>query len=1463
MRKQIAFLLAFIMIIGFVPTVVANVQIGVDEFNIDNVFFVAAEDIITGEPIISPTMYISWEDPSSWANDIEVHDPDYYEITVDNLTTNTTNLITIYDTDEGFTSKTLELHNELKLDTGSLYMLQIQPYHYHTELVGGDPAQVLAPNTQNPRVAYGMTDLQVDFVSDEDSIQVIWDNLNIPELEYRIVYALGDYTGSTKQDLLNNAEGQIQGLTMDSDGVESYYDTKDQRDKLSYTIDEGIIPGQIYSIMVEPTSDYYDGGLITRNRNNPFIKSVSTNVQLNLVEEGENLRLQWEIPSSFKVGQDQDEYALVEGILTQFRDGKGSTLVIFDGEAAAVGYYTVQKPILETQYQLQLIYKAVDSASKPDIEPISNLTTYVPTEYLITPTRPYIPKVLTETTLDDLRATYTLAEIQDILEDDYLVPGYSYTGPLDDIFDENVTFTADTDTSYINFVWGAFRRIDVDVTSPTYGEYITDTNVEYDIWVTDELDTLAYAEAVLEDGRFTSTTDDQVITDSSNDIVGFRDTFELYYNTENNELQAITPGQLYYIKVQATKVTATGSLTSEPAITSIYFTYNGATYEPPTIVKPPMKVKESVTTEESVTVIWRENWYEVISPDLSYPEVLANWQHEVWVDDTTGEVYDESKDNTTYFPVYESQAQVEAFEDYLATFPAPLTIISRQVNLGLDDLGISDVKYKFNLLSYEYVLGKIEEQQNLNPDYSFEEYYNDLIEADKDGTSEIGYSEIIPAVDPDDSTYIGWTQDGLNSNTSYLFMILPYRELLDGTLVQAHYPTPIIVSTDPVDEPVTPDPKVPNLYITSASDSTLTLTWKYNLDFTYDIVYSREDDIDTAQEFPFELPENTLDPNYPVDGQYYDLEVDDLFPLTNYYFWIRANQTENNLNSLWSNPASGETIDVDVPIPPRGLGLAPLVQTQKYDYDYNVTEEYMILEWIRDLEDEEEVEAGTFVTRTYSYIIEVADNYKFIDPIYIVSSGGNDDTVPAEAEILEKTMVKINDLIPNRKYYVRGKTVLIVDGPDEDQHIEKESISYTEPLIILTLTTGSEYDGGDDPALSVLPDKDFELIYDTEDDMLVFRFRDDSTDGSGAADNNVDQRLITDLIADGIHEYEIDVDGFEGKNVDSRRIIIPYSIIEAFDSHQVDLKILADEMTIDLPAEAVIDPVKDQVKAFGVAPEVIIDINELDVGHTLSLLPAGSMKSAATPQKLGVQVKSSRRTDNIGYADEMMTIGMKTNSRYEVYGQDTVLYVQDSRAKWKTVESAYDKPAGMMMFETADIGSYGVYVEDHTTELAGNQNPSHWSEGYRQDVFSQITVSGLNVYNPDAYVSEKNVVQAVYGTAMDDTTIDLSASLTSGEMTTVMRAGLKNDTDQTDGTIARMEAIAMFVRAYEIINELSVPVESAAYNTVLADSTISGAYKTDITKAYSIGLISDLNNVRAGDAMTYGEFFTIWSRALN
>ncbi|PKM51557.1 MAG: hypothetical protein CVV02_06375 [Firmicutes bacterium HGW-Firmicutes-7] len=1467
MKKRIlsVLLVASILISGTTTQLYANTQIQVKKVVIDEIFYVPGQDIITGKTIIRPTMTVSWQDPAAWEDNADpalIHEPDYYDIVVTNLTQTTTSTIRVNKGSEEFTDKKIDIHEKINLVAGVFYNVEVKPFHYHTNI---DGTKVIAPSSGTPENAYAITDLNVKFVTTESSVQVIWDDLGMQDFEYRIVYALGDFTNKSKQQIIDNKEGEIAGIRFDSDNVQRFYDPVERRNKLAYTISERIYPGQVYSIMVEPTVYSYNGEPVTSNINFPVIRSCSTNVQLDLFEEGDYIRLEWDIPPSFKVGQNQDEYELVEATLQQFKDGQSSNVVVFDGDAAKIGYYKIEKPIRETAYQIKFLYKAVADQSKPAIEPVSNLAVYVPSDLMITPTKPIVPSVFSQSLINELRLEgKSDDQIRIILQEKYFVSGYTYAGKLNDLATLNNTYQIITSAQDINFVWGAFQRLDVDETSPTYKSLIYDSNIYYDIWVTESLEATAYAPKAIDDRRYGVGTAGNNITDGTK-IFGYKETLNMYYDEEEGEMSPIVPGKLYYIKIVAKKKTGNNELVSEATIVPLYYMYNGDAYEPPSIAKPPLEVKESATTDNSVTITWEEAWWEIISLGADENHSLYTWKHEVWVSDD-GTIFDEKTAGTRYFPIYNGENVIAELKKYLkedcGVDQTEIDLITgREVDLGKDDFNLSDIKYKFLKIPYAQVKSTIEARQLVDSDYSFQEYYEEMIKEDKNDTKPLAWKNVLPTLDTENPQKLIYEEKGLLPNTTYLFMLYPYRELNNGNVLYAHYPTPIIVSTEPEEGEVNPDPTVPSLYISDYKDTNITVAWKYNKDFTYELVYSIFDDVTTAKPVTWSMSTDPLNPKYPVNGELYEVLVDDLFPNTQYYFWVRATQPVTSKTSHWSNPALQKTRDVDNPYPPKGFGIASLENMKKFNYDAAVTKDYIAVEWV--LDDLDVVQdMGKAINKTYTYILEVSDNAAFIDPLYIESSGGTKDIKPNDVELLKKNLIKINKLIPNRAYYLRVKTRVTVTGKEQGQLINKESVGYSSTIKIITSSTGDEYDGTIDPELEVLPTEDYEIIYNKKNQELTFRFRDNEVDADGNKDNNVDQRLISNLIAQNVYVYNIDISEYQNKTIAKRSVSIPYSIVEAFDTHKIKLSIDAGDVILEVPYGALTSEVKEQTKLYGGVPSVRIEIKSLGKNYTKEQMPNQSIREVTESQNIGIYVDSKNKNTALNFTDKELIIQLLTNNKYEQFRVNRIGTVKDYQNNWNTLESTYDSDSGFMTFKTSRIGVYNGYVIENTNS-SYIANKSHWSEVYRNLVIANYSIKGLNNYNADHKITEEKLINIVYAIIAGKKEVDLDGYISKDIITALTSSKTKTNLSTTKTQITREEAISMFVRAYEIINEETIIPSNTTINAVNRNANISSGYKASMAKASTIGMISSLEQARPKDAITYGEVFAVWSKLIN
>ncbi|RRD94465.1 fibronectin type III domain-containing protein [Clostridiales bacterium COT073_COT-073] len=1450
-KRILALLLAFILLLSV--EVKANIQLPVVSAEIDNVFYRLGKDLITGERLIRPTIHFKWEDPAAWAPgtgpgfDQQADNPEGYRITLENMSLNRTQYFQLPYTVIG--AHETEIADNINLATGSLYKVSVRPYHNHINLLNGQvhPAPYAGPDP----FAYAITDLDVKLESTDDSITVIWDDLGKQDFTYRIVYALGDYSnqGAT-QTFYNNKEGEVIGLTSNSPDVVRFYDTASRRSKLKYVLKEKIYPGQIYSVMIEPTVENYEGERVIRNRNYPLIHSVSTNIRLNYAEEGEYLRLYWKIPASFEVGKDKDKYSLTEARLVEIKDDNEKNIAIFYGEAGAVNYYLINKPKSDMKYQLKLTYKSVSGGSKPPIMALSNILLYSPSELRITPTKPVIPKLTTQALLDEWKLTLTPDEIKMKLADEgYLLNSYTYAGDLAEIFNQNVVFHRKQDNNVINLVWSAFRRKDIDASSPTYNKIIADLNTYYDIFITDDYNALSEIPEVEKDLRFEPSSTNEFIYNSNGDIIGFHRLFNKYFDKESQQFTPFKPNKIYYIKVVAKKKIGTEEYKSDPTIVSFYYDALGI-YAPPVMTKPPLRELFERTTKESVTIGWKEKWYEVVNVKPLDNPPLGKWFPVAWV--KGDEVFDAEVDGAVKYELYKSEKELKRFLKAVAG-NSKYKFIHRMIDMGANSYADSTIKYKFTKLPYADVLAEIEKKKAVNPLYGFQEYFDELIIQDKKDIQPLNWVVIDPARNVEDQEELLHQENGLKANTAYMFVLYPYRAMKDGTEIYAHFPTPILVSTKPEPDVVEPDPTVPKLFVVGASDTSIRIAWNYNKDFTYRIKYSETLDDKKEIEVPVVVSEDPTDPNYPTNGDFFYLDVTGLFPDTSYNFYIQAINTTTQKTSDWSNAVIGRTTPILPPPAPPGFGIASQQDMLRYKYERPVSKDYFAVQWMKLNEDNEANANDKGLSKKYEYILEIADNEGFIDPIIINTSG----SAAKDIEILEKTLVKINGLVPGKTYYARAKTRLTVSSGSKKLVID--SLEYTNVVRITTGLDGSEYDGDKDPNLEILPDRDYELIYNEKDKSLTFRFRYDQKGKDGKADNRVDQRLINELIKKGTYTYTSNLSKFKNKEVRIRRVEMPYPVYEAFLKHKVNLNVLAGEAELTMPMTALEKEVSRQKHSFGAKPKIRLELAET------SALPikaeAANLRSITPEQALAVTIESDKQKTKLAFLAAAVEIGLSPVDRSEVYNKQPIAYLQNANKEERTIDGSYDKAKNRYFFKTMDLGKYGLY--SGTNALVGQPDIpqlNHWSEVYRVKVAAHMAFKNLGYYQPDNRITGQAFYNGLYAGVKNEQTIDFNGSISGEKKRTLVNSGLMPGNVNYDRQVTRMEAFVAFVRAYEMIQDTYLAYDKNRVAAMASSQGVSSEQAITLLKAESAGLLTNSWQAAPNRELSYGEYFTLLSK---
>ncbi len=1246
MKKYIITVLMAILLC--IPSVVlANKQSTLNTLKIDDITYTQIVDPLSGNYTKKPTIKLSWvkgadsherDDTDAITEPETVHSPERYEIYIKNISRNSES--TLLDVVPA-TTNSYDVGKNILLEPGNLYQFQVLPVHYHRQVINETTSQVKAVYVQSdinkhPKVI-GLTDYNIKLSAEGKQINVIWEDAG-SWLNYDIYYGSGEIKDYT------NMLGKIQDVREQST---SFIDPSDQRIKLRYTIKTSDIKsGQLYSVCVRPKVTSINGNAVYSNpRTN--VEVVTTKVPFAVYQDSNGyVKLVWSgIDTSIGTSGNTSSYGVKKLDVIRRDDGLAIEQVIatLEGEDAInVGYYSDNAPAVPTNYRINITYSKVENGIEKFITMSSDWETYDPGAIRITPSKPEIPN------------------INGMLKQDNneIIDKSKYIG----------TFRIDKEKKSINLVWSAFERMDY--TNTTEAKLIKDLDVYYDIWLTDDISVLYSSNNLCMDkdyfvadgGKNNSVS---YIRNTTGEIIGFNKEYTKYLAavkengvTKGYELRTIDPNKVYYIKIIAKKIILNETLRSEPVIVSVYFDSDEVIYVPPVLPKPPLRINNQGT--EDITIEWKKSWWEVVSNDD--PDRI--WFYKVWLVD--GDIV------FTQVPgVTEITLNTKDDVDKLVAKLNPENkekYSYRQINLG------KNISYDVKVIPYKDVETIILEKQKINPNYNVGDY----IESIKNTTGTLrGWETITTQEDPGDLTKqtVLYTKTGLTPNTSYMILIKPFRIISVGNEEEKLYalnPTVIISTTIINEEVITPDPSVPDLYLSRAKDTEIDVKWKYNTSMQYQIKYNTTENITTAKEYPIVLPASVNDPNYPKNGQEFILTIKDLMPKTEYYFWIKAIQINGKKESAWSNATLFNTTEIlpNPMLPPQGIGVADVAEP--------IGQDYLTLEWTRleeDISADEENKKNT-VKKLYSYIITIADNVRFLDAREMEITDFKVGKTENGFQMISKSVVKITGLKPSTKYYFKIKSKVIASRGNEPITSFRESV-YSEVRVIKT-SSSDEYDSNIDDLNIKLPDK---VKKEYANEVLTYTIE-------------ADARVISDILKDENFRLTLDLKEYttissSGKKVTSNKKIntriakIPYTVVDTLVGRKMSLDILTDDMTISIPYTAYQTPAYMRAKQLGGLKNYVITVTN----DASSLNAGGARITKAKEIKVQIETKHGSLSENY-YNDKILI-------SYDVGGVNTSsnmkLYVYDKNKRtWVLVPEQIITSKGRIIGESKTLGKYGI-----------------------------------------------------------------------------------------------------------------------------------------------------------------------------
>jgi hypothetical protein len=1045
-----------------------------------------------------------------------------------------------------------------------------------------------------------------------------------------------------------------------------------------------------------------------------------------------------------------------------------------------------------------------------------------------------------------------------------------------------------------------------------------DSNVWYDIYITDDIEN--FNDPLFTPWTVTSLRGSQLpfgplrpLTDPNRNPVYHNPAGFSQYVSKNpvngayERHDRLLDNKVYYIRIVAIRDTPAGQ-ESEPAYYSVFIPPSGPlTLDPNMLSSPPLRLKRDVhgaeiVTEDAYHITWDTKYFEIYDP------ATQTWHAQFGRDENNNLVFGRDASfppdtwggpwvlndifhpaNPSFFGVVDDSVR-DRFKLFMLNqniTPPPLMGAGFDlITIRLMDL--TGVSYEIHTVTFDEMMAVGELFGATDTESAYHIYHQRRL-AGRDNPAWEDLGALLPAsatlINIDHivrTVHAPAAEAGaLKPNTAYVTFLRPYIRDTAGEKFIAHYPAYVMATTQDDRPPLPVTPTVPRPEVVDVTDTTVTLRWRFQGPLMeFDLRYSARlgDYFTGGTLIPWEviwegnefMSPYTLEAD-PVTGEWYmHFTVTRLFPDTEYFFWILARDSVSGQESnSWSNPVSGRTHDIVAPEPPRGLGLAGRGLINEYNR-MNGTQfapsaaDALIIQWILN---EFDPLSGT---------PEVGGGIGGASEIF-GALNIDADTLAIEG-LFDMFTVRFSNLIANRAYFVRAKTVLTVtrDGdagsvrlysyviqfsPDEEfrDYIEfvippmsllsaldplftrrKES-AWTPILRFMTGYSGDEYDGDRRPDQYPLPEQDFELTYDRLTETLGFRFRSDQRDAQGIRDQNADQRFISTLVALRTFVYTINLTQYSNRIVQNGYVDIPYSIVRALHERQIALELILDNVRVTFTPGSLATA---EVRAMaGVDTSGMVRLS-IDNGRSSAPVLRSGESYVSAPRRVTARVSTSSRSINIENFAASVGLSFRLDSRVTPMEQNIGLFTATSNTGgWSRVNAQHHAASGELRFNTTRAGNFAGIA-------TASAQPS-WADPTRDayvNVTARVAITDMPFYNAQSIVSVNMFNNLVAAFAMGRNTVSVAAPLSAADIDTLQKARMY----VPGPVITREAAMDALVTLYELQARRTIQVWGTGPPDI--QSAASG-FRNAVIKAGEIGFYT--GNARPDDTLTMGELMTM------
>ena len=1315
------------------------------------------------------------------------------------------------------------LKEEGSLKPGQLYKYWVQPYHMHDiyndqGIKVGEEKEYANLNDCTPGYFVTEFDTTAKLIKDEEGkqqIQII--TQYIPGATYEIYYEKSKVTD------YNQIKEVLQTISADS-----YHDGKGN---VVYTLPNpemgteysfyvkiaGLTQGDVFKGNVNEVANIKvnSGGTTVDNKQTvPKVAHVKVGTAVNITSIGKDyIQFSSKFSESFKqkikyveiIKLDASNQQTVIGEISQ------SQFQYDNDEKFYYMNFTYNRPEETTNYLV--VFHFADEKVGDKIP--EDIITYVPPGKVSEPMRPQVPSAANKEIVNQINLNGLDRYEEYFLKDDAILENKKLnTISINDTFHG---YKNGNETG-IQFIWSGQRK---------QGQQVQDPEITYDIWVfKNEIPDNYIDYEPLETGASRSN-----IYSSSKAVIGFKENLTQYI--ADSGIKSMVPNATYYIAVRSKNIKDNNKY-SDATIVAITLDKDGEISQPSVLGKPPLRVQEENVTDKVIPIEWQKQWYELKAKDMSQYDNLSDLEKEL-AKQWNSSAYESSLSPKLRW-TGNSKDRVGPFsENFVSKYTEDY--LSRKITLE------DDIKYEVKAISYDEVVQEVIKMGEVGKKYytttsgalRVENWINDYEnKSQTDSEFKLGWEEVNPTQKESDNSWwqysvsqytdLSGAKKTFEANKRYIIMVRTYREVDQGNgterLYQA-FPSYVLGITKNDFKEELPIPNAPILEGVDSTFSSVSVKWEYNYDFEYELRYSRVEDPEQAEVWPFEFSKIEGEKGYVKNGDDLVVTITGLLPDEEYYVWVRAIQKNSSpqLESAWSNGVILKTKGLEAPDVPYGLGLASKQSLLEIGKEINpLSSNYMILEWMRidaDIQNKNE-------NIVYNYQVELSDNEEFTDSIIAVtgeqniSNNANPDEENSSytAEVLAKNIVQFNNLEANKYYYIRVKTIMAYTRPDTNEVIVKES-AYTVAIKLKTATSNGEYDGGENENVVTYP----EAIEETyKNGIWTYEIVDAA-------------KVTTQIQANKKYYYTITLKNYKNKyDARIRRIKMPKKVLDTLINQNMALKIVTNIGIYEIPGKAL----KYYSNQYQATDSVQIDLTRMEYSDIYSY-----MRSYPEQYEKGEKLEIAIKGSKIYKLDDYMTVKLKLKVvgsynysnffiyqySYEVGNWNPYHYVVD------TLDNSY------LTYSTVYTGLNAIYER---TIANSNSSASY----VMNELTSTYHITGLGTtYKKNSNVSASQYVSLLLGVRLNRDSINLVAGATSNDYEKAKAAGLYISSSR--GNITKEQALAGIVKLYEINYGYKIkPSHIVFYN-------VSMNYREAASKAYAIGLIDAIDSPQS--MITYEE----------